>query len=299
MILRQKGIIARCPGSCGELIQGMILGGEKLISYPINCYSYVRLTEGYRDNQSYYSKAYQALDSLLNYFGGEGEWGRNLRVDIQSEIPRGKGMASSTADLGATLLAGAKYLKREIGFEEMIKICLEIEPTDSTLFPDLTLFDHVRGKYKKSYEKQLDCQVLLLEGREIIDTLEFHNIEKDAILRENIPQMKRAIQKIETGIGKDDLKELGQGAILSALANEKILKKPGLEKVIKQALKFGAYGVNVAHSGSVLGILFEDKYFDKEAFLYEITEEDFYRNYIGIKEYKTVKGGPEIVDREE
>ncbi|MBC8832016.1 propanediol utilization protein, partial [Escherichia coli] len=28
-------IKARCPASCGELLQGWILGGEKLISYPI------------------------------------------------------------------------------------------------------------------------------------------------------------------------------------------------------------------------------------------------------------------------
>lgn len=298
MTLRKKKILARCPGSCGELIQGIILEGEKLISYPINCYSYVKIEEGHRNNEAYYPKAYQALDKVLDYFGEDPILAEKLRIEIQSEIPKEKGMASSTADLGATLLAATKYLEREISPEEMVKLCLKIEPTDSTLFPHLTLFDHIKGQYKKSYQKQLNCKVLVLEGRQAIDTLEFHKIDRKSILEGNAPQMNRAIQRIEIGIEKEDLREIGQGAILSALANEKILKKPGLEKIIPRALNLGAYGVNIAHSGSVVGILFHEKYFDKEAFLGQLEGENFYKDYISVKEHSTVKGGAEIIAME-
>ncbi len=299
MILKKKKILARCPGSCGELIQGILLEGEKLISYPINCYSYVKIEEGHQNNKAYYPKAYLALEKVLDYFGEDPTLAEKLRIEIQSEIPKGKGMASSTADLGATLLAATKYLEKEISPEEMAELCLEIEPTDSILFPQLTLFDHIKGQYKKNYQKQLNCKVLVLEGRQVIDTLEFHKIDRKSILEENASQMNQAIQRIEIGIEKEDLREIGQGAILSALANEKILKKPGLEKIIPRALNLGAYGINIAHSGSVVGVLFHEKYFDKEAFLGELKEKNFCKDYIRIKEYSTVKGGAEIIDMEE
>ncbi|TQS52516.1 GHMP kinase, partial [Salmonella enterica subsp. enterica serovar Typhimurium] len=33
--------VAQCPASCGELIQGWILGSEKLVSCPVDWYSTV------------------------------------------------------------------------------------------------------------------------------------------------------------------------------------------------------------------------------------------------------------------
>ncbi|EFS03541.1 propanediol utilization protein PduX, partial [Listeria seeligeri FSL S4-171] len=38
-------IKAKCPASCGELLQGWIEGSEKLISYPINWFSEVTLSD--------------------------------------------------------------------------------------------------------------------------------------------------------------------------------------------------------------------------------------------------------------
>lgn len=38
--------VAQCPASCGELIQGWILGGEKLVSCPVDWYSTVEATAG-------------------------------------------------------------------------------------------------------------------------------------------------------------------------------------------------------------------------------------------------------------
>ncbi|WP_051531239.1 hypothetical protein [Clostridiisalibacter paucivorans] len=290
--------VARCPGSCGELIQGIILGSEKLISYPINCYSYARILRGARDNELLYPKAYSALEKVFEYFGEDIKISKELKVEIKSEIPVGKGMASSTADLGATILAATKYLKKDISEQEIARICLSIEPTDSTLFSAITLFDHLDGKYIKKYSKNMSCKVLIMEGIDMVDTVEFRKVDKKSILKKNTAKITQALKNIELGIWTDDLRKIGQGAILSALANEDILKKPGLSIIIERALKLGAYGVNIAHSGSVVGIIYDDRYFDKEAFLQNIRTESFMNSYINIGEYETVKGGPEIIEME-
>ena len=38
--------VAQCPASCGELIQGWILGSEKLVSCPVDWYSTVEVDYG-------------------------------------------------------------------------------------------------------------------------------------------------------------------------------------------------------------------------------------------------------------
>ena len=48
--------------------------------------------------------------------------------------------------------------------------------------------------------------------------------------------------------------KIGKASTFSSLANESIHKKEGLAKIIEISKNYGAYGVNVAHSGTVVGI---------------------------------------------
>ena len=48
--------------------------------------------------------------------------------------------------------------------------------------------------------------------------------------------------------------------IQSALANQDILFKPHLNEIINFAMNEGALTVNIAHSGTVIGIFFDDIY---------------------------------------
>jgi hypothetical protein len=52
---------------------------------------------------------------------------------------------------------------------------------------------------------------------------------------------------------------------LSARAHQRILPKPQLEKVIGLAREVGALGVNVAHSGTVIGLLLDPGHADGPA----------------------------------
>ena len=48
------------------------------------------------------------------------------------------------------------------------------------------------------------------------------------------------------------------GATRSAITNQQLLYKPQLDAVLRLAEDVGAVGVNAAHSGTVLGLLFDD-----------------------------------------
>lgn len=288
-------ITAVCPASCGELLQGHIIGSEKLISYPIDLYSSVTLTEakGFVREKSI-AKSYAAVDATFEYLGLKVRYSDCIRLTIDSNIPRGKGMASSTADIAAAAVAAAAYAGSSLSETELAAICASIEPTDSTIFNQITLFDHVDGKVARSYGEFPDCNVMALEGMGCINTLDFHKLKSREIIAQGESEMKKALLLFEEGMKASDLRKIGQAAIISALEREKVLKKPGLEWIIETALKLGAYGVNAAHSGSVLGILCGNG-FDAEKFEALFWKQDFSGCYSRIRSHRVAEGGACII----
>ncbi|MCC5911091.1 MAG: hypothetical protein JJT76_11710 [Clostridiaceae bacterium] len=283
-----------CPASCGELIQGYIEEGEKLISYSIDLFTEVTIKEESHNVEKipgYHKKAYEMMKKVFQHYGYDKNDYASIKLDINSPIPTAKGMASSTADLAATALATSKYLKKHLLEEDIAKLCIAIEPTDSTVFSEVTLFDHLKGSYKKNYGNLSSCRVLILEGKDLINTIEFRKKDYSIILKKNQPILKKAITLFEEGIKNQDLKTIGSAATLSGFANQSILHKEGLEELHEVSQRLGAYGINVAHSGSVVGILYNDKYFDKEAFIHSIKKEKYINKYLSIKSYNIIPGG--------
>jgi len=292
-------IQAICPASCGELIQGYIQGGEKLISYGINLFSKVSIMEmaekDIRNSRYRYKKAYRMLDEVFRYYGYNRQDYDEIGLKIDSQISIAKGMASSTADLVATAVAIAKYLGKEPSEEEISKLCIKIEPTDSIVFSDITLFDHLKGNFIKRYGQLPACKVLILEGRQSINTIDFRKTDRSEILKDNEKNLEKALGYFEKGIKNQDIREIGRASTISAFANQKILHKIGLEDIYQTSDKLGAYGINVAHSGSVIGILYNDIEFDKEKFLFEMKKKEYKENYISFSSYDIISGGGKII----
>jgi len=288
-------ITAVCPASCGELLQGHIMGSEKLISYPIDLYSSVTITEakGVVREKSI-AKSYAAVGATFEHLGLKAMHSDCIRLTIDSNIPRGKGMASSTADIAASAVAAAAYAGSSLSETELAAICASIEPTDSTIFNQITLFDHVAGKAARSYGEFPSCAVMVLEGKACINTLDFHSLKSNKLIAQGESQMKKALALFEDGISTSDLGKIGQAAIISALEREKVLKKPGLEWIIDTAIRLGAYGVNAAHSGSVLGILCGNG-FDAEKFEALFWKKDFSGCYIRTRSHRVAEGGACII----
>ena len=65
---------------------------------------------------------------------------------------------------------------------------------------------------------------------------------------EDSPKASRAVQATLEFLGET----------VSAIANQQVLFNPHLESTLELAAQTGAVGVNVAHSGTVIGMLFAD-----------------------------------------
>lgn len=262
----------QCPGSCGEFIQGWLEGSEKLISYAIDSFSEIRLTtapssHGHSAFQQKHPRAWQMALQVVREEGLPPQVLEEISLHLVSDLSRGKGMASSTADLAVTAAAVATYLGRSLTPDELTTYCTQLEPTDSTLYDQLVLMDPLSGTVARTIGKTPSLGVLVLEGLEAIETNTFrrenHHLRRQAFEKE----MALALGLFEKGLGESNYRLLADACYQSARAQQFFYPHPGLEILHQLALDHGAWGINVAHSGSSLGILHDPLLFQLEAFL--------------------------------
>ncbi|MHB1415355.1 MAG: GHMP family kinase ATP-binding protein [Chloroflexota bacterium] len=244
------------PATCGELVQGTLGGSHFLVSCPIDMYSSVTVEltdDGVWETTPDVPKAVAALELGLARFGLAGV---GVRLRIASPIPRSKGMGSSTADVAGTLYALAAALRRVLPAAEVASLALAIEPTNSSLLPNLALLDHRRGRLCEDLGPPPPAEVLVLDSGGEIDTLAYNAVDRSRALLRLAPTHAHALRLVRTGIARSDLSLIGQGATLSALAHQHILPKPHVETALALGQSLGAAGVCVGHSGTVIGVLF-------------------------------------------
>ena len=244
------------PGTCGELAQGMLDGSHFLVSCPVDLFSAVSVEvtdEGRIIAPSDAPKAARALRAALSFFGLDR---LGVRLTIDSPIPRSKGMGSSTADVAGAIYALALALGRDIAPRDVARLALSIEPTNSSLFLNLALFDHRQGRISEDLGPPVPAEVMVLDCGGEVDTVAYNRVDRTRMLRTLEPLASEALTLIREGQALGDIYLIGQGAIISARAHQKVLAKAPLESIISAAHEAGAAGVNVAHSGTVIGVLF-------------------------------------------
>lgn len=255
---------AACPASCGEIIQGWILGGEKLVSCPVAWYSHVEVTTGTPlANERPLTRA--MLRQLLAHWQLPASLSSTLRIDCHSTIPVAKGMASSTADIAATAVAAARHLNQSLDEETLAQLCVALEPTDSTLFSGLTLFDHNTAATRIPCGALPPTEILLLESPLTLTTADYHRMARQQALLGNAEILDSAWQMLQRACAQKNAALLGEAATLSAIASQALLPKPAFTTLLNLVEQFGLYGLNVAHSGSVVGLFLDSARHDVEA----------------------------------
>ncbi len=255
----------KLPGTCGELVQGTLNGTPFHVSCPVDMFSRVEVElsdeSSTLDHPVASPKAAAALRAFLEQRGLAGMGGR---ITINSDLPRSKGMASSTADVAGVIYAASQALGLEVTPQEVARLALGIEPTDASLFPNIALFDHRHGQLLEELGPCPAMEIIVLDFGGEVDTMAFNRIDCSDILQQTEPQVTEALGLVREGLATGDLLLIGQGATLSAFANQLILFKPQLERVLMAAEEVEALGVNVAHSGTVIGVLLDPTWHDAE-----------------------------------
>lgn len=256
------GIAARMPGSCGELVQGSIAGIDFHVTCPIDWWTVARFHRSERalsagEFLAALSRHPKVRTALARFLAEQGVEAVPGRLEITSRLPRGKGFGTSTADIAAGLAAVAGALGIPADPDRLADMALAVEPSDGTPIPGIAVFDHLHGRIRGTIGQPPHLELLILDPGGAVNTADFNrrpdlaakNRAKEAAVRE-------ALALVVDGLRRGDPDAVGAGATLSARAHQSVLHKDLLEPVIALARDVQAAGVCVAHSGVIIGILF-------------------------------------------
>ena len=286
--MKSRGI---CPASCGEFVQGIIKDKEYLSSYAIDKYSVVTLEERIEDVKKGPLKARKAIEEVFKYFNLPKKELKHISIDINSEIPISKGMASSTADIGATIKATLNLIGKNLDEYEISRLATKIEPTDSIYIKENTIFNPLDANVIKKLGILDTGKVLILEPNETLSTKYIRKRENyNKLKKQNKYIIEYAFKLLEEGIKKKDLNLIGQACNISSIANENIHKKKYLNEIMDISKEYGAYGVNIAHSGTVVGILLESD-MNEEIIKTKLIDRKINKKYKKIYTANIIAGG--------
>lgn len=239
------------PGSCGEIAQGWRNGQPFMVTCPIGLYSRALVTERTSAKTGFGKKARAALKNTVSYMGFTDF---PLGIALESQLPTGKGMAASTADIVAVIQAVATAIDEELEPEEVAEIAAGIEPTDGTFYPGVVQMNYMTGKLIETYKPVPKIIIAMFDTGGTLNTIEFHSDYSQNHGNDDSPaELLEAVDSLSRDFSPENI---GRVATMSARANQKLVEKPQLDEIIEFAEGQGALGVNVAHSGTMLGLLF-------------------------------------------
>ncbi|PBB23984.1 MULTISPECIES: kinase [unclassified Mesorhizobium] len=249
----------------GELIQGVFQGDDGhlqrgLVTLPIAGLKSVAtfvlgVDKGIIVHPDHKVKAAAAarltLDLLSVSGGGD--------LTLHSSIPVGHGYGSSTADVVASIRAVAAALKALLRPSSVGRLAVAAErASDAIAYDDhAVLFAQREGAVIENFGGSLPPLLLVgfkANGGAPVDTLQLSPARYDS---SEIQQFGVLRALVARAVRFQDPYLLGRAASASALISQRHLPKQGFNEVVQIAEEAGACGVQVAHSGSLFGVIFD------------------------------------------
>ncbi|MER9839602.1 hypothetical protein NKJ28_32485 [Mesorhizobium sp. M0145] len=253
---------ALCCGTFGELLQGQLPAGSVLqdshflVTMPIALFARALFTPiaGTRSVTVYPShklKAKQLAENLVSALGASG--GILL---LQSELPEGKGLASSSADLVAAARSIARCFNRRIRTSLIEKLMAEIEPSDGVMYPGVVAY-HQRACRLLSFLGQMPPLAIVgIDEGGTVETVDYDQ-RRGEISANQRAEYHELLDRARTAVPQGDTAEIGRIATASALLHQERAPKEHLSSMLKISEANNALGVIVAHSGTISGILLD------------------------------------------
>ncbi|MBU4230839.1 MAG: kinase [Proteobacteria bacterium] len=254
-----------CHGSFGELLQGVLPGNKKfLVNLKIKNASRACLRlmssaysnekeEFFAESYRRYSKSYKVLRNILADIGRHDD----CLLEIDSDIPVGKGCSSSTADMIASIQALAASLSLALKPDYIGRMLTEIEPNDGLHYHGTSVYHHTSGELIGRFNYVPPLHILGIDFGGVIDTVEFNRtpftwteaeMEYYAVLLEDVKKF----------LSEEDLFGLCQVATESALLWQKVKPKNEFDCVMRFMKETGGIGIVNTHSGTFLGVLYRE-----------------------------------------
>lgn len=237
----------------GEIIQGYFKEGYALVTLP--CPLYWTEAEFTPDDALIVPTNKPKVQQVLTRLGIKG------RISLSSNIPEKWGLGSSTADMLAAIRASTK-----LSPEEEARVLASIEGTDPIMFSDAVLFETRTGEVLENFGKLPHMKIIGFNTDP--EGMTTGNAGRPI---ENIEAFEKLRSQLRSAIDENSARGVAEIATESAEYIQKVRPKKHWRTIRLLAEKHGALGIQVAHSGTVTGLIFEPDH-DHNPVIEEVTE---------------------------
>jgi uncharacterized protein involved in propanediol utilization len=268
--LAQAGVgVGYAPAHHGELLQGMFADSAGRLRRALVTLPYPSRGSRaiFRPSQRHWGivgtpeliKVRRAALVALREFSSHPSPAKGGQIEITSDIQRGIGMGSSTSDVTATIRAIADYHRVPLQPEDVARLAVLAEcAADSIMIVNrVVLFAHREGVVLETLGYRLPPMIVVgcdTRPGTVVDTLGFTPAEYDDRELGAFSVLRGALRR---AIATEDVALLGRVATASARINQRFLPSPQLEPLLELCLRNDGAGVQVAHSGTVAGLIFD------------------------------------------
>ncbi|MFD7233809.1 hypothetical protein ACFWAT_00685 [Streptomyces syringium] len=247
-----------CHGTLGELFQGPLRHeGEQriaLVSFPVDRHSWVHFTRGAGPPDAFPAgeKTARAAGLFLERYGltlPAGRW------SAHSDLRVGVGMASSTADIVATLRCLFRIFSLPYDPRAVIEVLSAIERADSVFLDEFALYLSDRHRVVRRMGTAIGFHTAFITEAGTVDTAAVTPVLLRHYRRRST-DYERCLTDLLKGFSAADPAAVARSATASAALSQEVLPKATFETVLAHREEFGADGVFVAHTGCLVGYLF-------------------------------------------
>lgn len=251
-----RGAAAAATGTFGELLQGALPdGSDFLVTLPIALRSHASFRLGHGDDLVVYpSHKHKSWTVARRMLDAAGHPGGTLVID--SAVPTGKGLASSSADLVATARAVGRCLGLPVGPADVQGWIRGVEPTDGVMYDHVVAFDHCAVRLLEDLGPVPALAVVALDEGGRLDTVRFNRERPpfDAAARRRYAELLAALR---TALATGDLPTVGAVTTESSRLAQRTNPKRTHDALLGVVDDVGALGVVTTHSGTMTGLLLD------------------------------------------
>jgi uncharacterized protein involved in propanediol utilization len=253
----------------GEILQGIFRDGSALRralvtlrcpAYKSRATFYPSLRKTEITTPAGMWKVYNAATAAMTAFATDRSPAVGGSIRIASAIPHGIGMGSSTADVTATIRAIANFHGAAPPAEEIARVAVQAELASDPLMIDdrVVLFAHRDGVVLETLGRHFPPMIVVgCDTDPYGSGVETVQLTPPKYSLSDIDTFDYLLAELRQAVASGDAARLGSVATASAVISQRFLGKPSFEFLLDTCHRYGGCGVQVAHSGTVAGIIFD------------------------------------------
>lgn len=279
------------PASCGELGVGEIDGQPFLVNCPVELFARATVRDVPEDGIQIDGPApLTRVAAALQQMADRIDEVTRARVTIYSPIPRGKGMGSSQADICAALMALSQHRGIALSSAVLGRLVATIEPANGIHATGIAEVQPMTGQVNGIWSAPRGMRVLVVDCGEHLATASVDAPRSQALYAESRQQVLHFRALLRYGLTMGDPEAIGRGATLSTELRQRIHPKPQFDELLRVTTSRGAWGINCAREGTLLGVLHDDSRLLTESLISAIGA-TFGHDVAILGNYRIINGG--------